>query len=75
MEVQAIVSTSRETDSITSSDITKRTLYFAYLANQSRLVTPNLNFPVLLNFPMQVPIEMRLGLAIDVAKCMVFTGR
>src|SRR5687767_7011188 len=42
MEVQAIVSTSPEIDSITSSDITKRTLYFAYLANQSRLVTPNL---------------------------------
>lgn len=51
------------------------TLYLAYLASQSRLVTPSLNFPVLENLPKHVPREMRFGRAIEVARWSMGRGR
>lgn len=51
------------------------TLYLAYFASQSRHVMVNLNFPDLLNFPKHVPIEIKFGLEIEVARCIVLTGK
>jgi hypothetical protein len=50
-------------------------LYLAYLASQSRHVTPSLNLPDLENLPMQVPMEMRLGRATEVARWSIGRGR
>jgi hypothetical protein len=47
----------------------------AYFASQSRHVMVNLNFPDLLNFPKHVPIEIKFGLEIEVARCIVLTGK
>lgn len=51
------------------------TLYFAYFASQSKLVIVNLNFPDLLNFPKHVPREIKFGREIEVARCIVLTGK
>lgn len=42
-----------------------RTLYFAYCAMWSSAVTCNLNLPLLLNFPKQVPTLTKFGRATD----------
>ena len=50
-------------------------MYLAYFANQSKEVTPNLNFPVFENLPKHVPSDMRLERATDVARWSMATGR
>jgi hypothetical protein len=42
-----------------------RTLYFAYCAIWSSAVTCSLNFPLLLNFPKQVPTLTKFGRATE----------
>jgi hypothetical protein len=50
--------------------ISQSTLNFAYCANQSSALTCNMNLPLLVNLPKQVPSEIRFGLATEIAMRM-----
>ena len=71
--VSLVSLTPRRADGL--NGLERRTLYFAYFANQSNEVIPSLNLPVFENLPKHVPRDIKFDRATEVAKCSIATGR